>query len=296
MSARQLALLISSVALVAACGGGASPAPSGPAGLPGSSSAPPESPAAGDIEHPTGPTDLVLRLEEGGGFVPLGFLITQAPTFSLYGDGTVVFRNQFAEPMPPGPVIADVPFRTARLSEDQVQSLLAFALSEGGLALARTEYNDPMIADAGTSIFTINAGGIEKVVSVYALSELSDGADAAARTAFWRLSQRLHDFDEGGTIDTAVYEPDRFRGVLYDGAGGAGVAWPWPDVAPDDFVAANDPDRPATGFPSRTMSRAEVEALDLDEFRGGMQGLQLEAPDGTTYSFGLRPLMPDDEA
>ena len=53
----------------------------------------PTRPAFGAIEHPTGPTDVVLRYEEGGGFVMPAFLATQAPHFTLYGDGTIVFRN-----------------------------------------------------------------------------------------------------------------------------------------------------------------------------------------------------------
>ena len=31
------------------------------------------------------------------------------------------------------------------------------------------EYDNPMVADAGTAIFTIRAGGLDKTVNVYAL-------------------------------------------------------------------------------------------------------------------------------
>ena len=239
---------------------------------------------------------MVLRFEEGGGFVPMGFLVTQAPAFTLYGDGTVVYRNQFAEPIPPDPVIHDVPFRTAILAADEVQALLAFAINDGGLGIARESYDNGMIADAPTSIFTLNAGGLSKTVSVYALGlEDPSQPDAAARTAFARLAERLRDFDAGD--DATVYEPDRFRGVLYDAFGdGVAQAWPWADIAPADFVARNDPDLPASGFPSRVMTRDEVVALGLDDFEGGLQGVILEDPDGATHSFGLRPLLPDEEA
>ena len=43
-----------------------------------------------------------------------------------------------AEPLEPvGSVFPMHPFRTARLSEEQVQELLEFALGEGGLGIAR---------------------------------------------------------------------------------------------------------------------------------------------------------------
>jgi len=300
MSKPRLALLAGSLALAAAaCGGGASPSPSTvPSGSPGPGSTPTVEPPTGEIDHPTGPTDVVLRLEEGGGFVPLGFLVTQAPTFTLYGDGTVVFRNQFAAPIPPGPVIRDVPFRAARLSEEQVQGLLMFALTDGGLGVARASYENPMIADAGTSIFAVNAGGLEKVVSVYALGlDAPEVPDAAARSAFNRLAERLRDFDAGGSIETPIYDPERYRGVLYEAFGGAAATpWPWPDIEPEDFVALDDPERPWTGFPSRAMTADEVAALELDDIEGGVQGLVLSLPDGTIHSLALRPLLPDEEA
>ena len=43
------------------------------------------------IVHPTGATDVVLRFDEAGGFVPVEFLAAHVPYFTLYGDGTVVF-------------------------------------------------------------------------------------------------------------------------------------------------------------------------------------------------------------
>ena len=303
MSTRRSVLLVGPfILLLAACSAGA-----GPAGSPGSSGEPNQSGSPGQsdnpepslppstIDHPSGATDVILRFEEGGGFVPLGYLVTQAPAFSLFGDGTVIYRNQFAEPIPPGPIVRDVPFKTARLSEDEVQELLGFAINDGGLGVARDSYENQMVADAPTTTFTLNAGGLEKTVSIYALGiEGPDQPDAAPRAAFARLAERLREFEAS---DEAVYEPERFRGVLYDAFGdGAAQDWPWPDITPADFVAENDPDVPASGFPSRVMTRAEVEALGMDDFDGGFQGVVLEASDGEAFSFGLRPLLPDDEA
>lgn len=258
------------------------------------------SPSAGGfgaIEHSTGPTDVLLRFEQGGGFVPPGFLATQAPIFSLYGDGAVVFRNPTLDPLPPvGSVSPERSFRTARLSEDEIQAVLKDALGKGGLGTARTEYPDNQIADAPTAVFTVRAGGIDKRVSVYALGlETPDSPDAPARAAFQALAERLQDFDKGGAFSTSEYAPEQYRGILMDGGIGAPDArpWPWPDLRPADFAANPDPN--FSQFPSRVLSVAEVEAIGISPYRGGFQGLTLVGPgDGKTYSFSLRPLLPDE--
>jgi hypothetical protein len=250
----------------------------------------------GAIEHATGPTDVLLRFEQGGGFVAPAFLATQAPIFTLYGDGTVLFRNLAQDPLPPiGSVVPDRPFRTTRLTEDQIQAVLEDALGPGGLGTARTDYRNDQIADAPTAVFTVNAGGLSKRVSVYALGmDVQGGADAPARAAFQKLAERLQDFDQGGTFSTTEYAPERYRGVLMDGGPGAPDAkpWPWDALKPADFVANADPN--AFQLPARVLTIADVEALGIDPYRGGFQGLTLVGPDGKTYLFSLRPLLPDE--
>lgn len=287
--------------VLAACGGGA------PSGSPSNSSAssnapssaPSQTPDFGAIEHPTGPTDVVLRFEEGGGFVMPAFLATQAPIFTLYGDGTIIFRNPALNaPEPIGSVDRMRPFRTARLTEEQMQDVLASALGEGGLGIARPNYPNDQIADAPTAVFTINAGGVNKTVSVYALGlEVDGGPDALARAAFARLAGRLGNIDQGGTFATSEYTPERYRGILLEGQAGVPDArpWPWAEVAPADFVSNGDPN--AFQLPERVMSVAEVEALGIDPYRGGFWGLTLIGPgDGKVYAFSVRPLLPDDQS
>lgn len=287
--------------LVAACtAGGAAVSPTAPGDGSGSpTETPAESPDFGAIDHPTGPTDVVLRFEEGGGFVMPDFLATQAPSFTLYGDGTIVFRNQLLDPLEPvGSVFPMHPFRTAKLSEDQVQDLLTAALGEYALGVARPDYPNDLVADAGTAVFTVNAGGLKKVVSIYALGLEGEGVpDAAARAGFAKLAERLQDIDGGGVFQTTEYLPLGYRGILLEGQPGApdAMPWPWADVAPTDFVSNGDPN--AFQLPARTMSPEEVEALGIEPFSGGFQGLNLFGPDdGKVYSFSLRPLLPDETA
>ena len=51
----------------------------------------------GGVDHATGATDVLLRFDQGGGFVMPAFLATSAPIFTLYGDGTIIFRNPSLE-------------------------------------------------------------------------------------------------------------------------------------------------------------------------------------------------------
>ena len=176
MMSRSAALAALVVVLAACSGSAASGAPSGSSGgSRGASGAPSAAPSAspstvGAIEHKTGPTDVILRFEEGGGFVMPAYTAAQAPAFTLFGDGTLVFRPTTVEPVPAvGSVMPFQPFRTAKMNEEQIQTLLDYALNEGGLGAARAEYTDMMVSDASTAVFTVNAGGLAKTVSVYAL-------------------------------------------------------------------------------------------------------------------------------
>jgi hypothetical protein len=291
------------VLVLAGCGSAAaSPTPAGsvgPSNPPPSSPSPAPAATVGAIEHQTGATDVVLRLEEGGGFVPIDFLASQAPSFTLYGDGVVVFQPKvetFPQPDASG-VVHGVPWRTAKLDEGQIQELLEFALGPGGLGAARESYIDGGIADAGNSIFTIHAGGLDKTVTINALSDASQGPDAAARSAFWKLAERLRDFDRGGTISTDVFQPDRYRGVLIERepqAGPGAAKWPWTTIKLADFKAEALPDG-GTSFPRRILSTDEVGALQIEGFAGGLQNIVVAGSDGKSYTLVVRPLLADEQ-
>ncbi len=292
------AALAALLLIVAACSGATSNgSPAGSVGPSSPPSAPPASPAAGAIDHATGATDVLLRYDQGGGFLMPAFTATQAPIFTLYGDGTIIFRNT-TQDFPPaiGSVTPFHPFRTARMNEEQIQSLLEFALGQGGLGVARADYPNNTVADAGNAIFTVKAGGVDKTVTVGALGiDSPQVPDQLARKAFVTLRDRLVDIDKGGSIKTAVYVPERYRGILLEGQPGAPdqKSWPWKDIKPSDFVNAGDPN--AMPLPAHVMTAAEVASLGIDPFQGGFVGLPLAGPgDGKVYSLNVRPLLPDD--
>lgn len=285
-----------------ACSAGAAPSavPSTPpSGAPSAepSTAPSGTPIAGGLEHKTGATDVILRYDEGGGFMMAGFAASQAPHFTLYGDGTVIFRNPMsAPPAPQGSVMTFNPMRTAKLSEEQIQELLLLALGEGGLAAARPNYENNMVTDVGTTVFTVDAGEVKKTVSIYALGfDDPSSPDAPARAAFKKLADRLADFDQGGTIETGTYTPASYRLSLIESPGIVAPdirEWPWKDVTVADFKPDADPN--GLQFPHRTMTPDEVEMLNVTAFEGGFNGLVLRGTDKKLYTVALRPLLPDD--
>ena len=304
---RSIALLAATFALAACASSGPSPstqpggASGGPSTFPSAGGSPVVSPGptVGAIEHKTGATDVILRIERGGGLVPMEFIASQAPGFTLFGNGVVVFQpvvTTFPQPDASG-AIRGVPWRTARLDEDQIQDLLGFALTNGGLGTARDAYRADGIADAPDTIFTIHAGGIDKTVTVNALSEETQpGPDSVARTAFAGLAKRLLDFDRGGSIASDVYLADRYRALLIERESQPGLVpmpWPWPTLTTADFTAGAQGGVGPT-VPHRALSAVEVGELKLSNIEGGVQGLTLTAPDGKLYSFVLRPMLADE--
>ena len=275
--------------LVAACSGAVGPSGIAPSASPGPTDTP-----VGTIAHPDGPTDVILRLEEGGGFVPFGFLLTQAPEFTLYGDGTAIVRNERQDPLPDSGGVARMhPFRTVQLAEADIQALLSFALVQGGLGSARPHYEHNQVADAPSAVFTIDADGARKVVEVYALG--IDGApalDVEARRAFMDLADRLRSLAADPQFATAAYQPQGYRAVLSEGfEGNPERPWPWPAIAPDAFGPAN-PNGPF--LLQRVRSPAEVAAIGVEGFEGGLLNAMLRGTDGTLYALSTRPLLPEE--
>ena len=184
-------------------------------------------------------------MEEGGGFVPFGFMVTQSPQFTLYGDGTVIFKP--VDNRPNAFESAYLPWQVAHLDEEGIQALLQYALTTGRLANAKESYDNPMIADAGITIFTLNAGGPEKVVNIYALFEMPDPdvPDQADRAGFSQLRTALVNFqDQAGIGDITTYEPTFYKVIMMQGFGepvGDALDWPWDDLTPDDFPAGDEP-------------------------------------------------------
>jgi hypothetical protein len=253
----------------------------------------PSSVPLGAIDHPTGPSDIVLSMETGGGFVPFGYFVTQAPTFILFGDNTAIFRPS------EDATGADLPaFVQATLSADQVDALLTYALTVGRLADAGPSYADSMVADAPSTVFTVNAAGYDKVVSVYALG-IGDpaGPDASMYAALEDLATLLSTFEqqvEKGQVQSAeLYQPALYRAVLTESDPSLPdiIDWPFDDLSLDDFQPL--PESPALRLGGLTPEQlAAVTTVPS----GGSYGLPIRSPDGNqVFYLQWRPLLPGDE-
>jgi hypothetical protein len=304
--ARRLSILstIALAGLIAACqaGPGATTPPTNPPTNPPTPAGPTPTPSptpaptfnSEQIQHPTGAKDIVLRMEQGGGFVPMNFLVTQAPQFTLYGDGTVIFQQIDTRESDPIGGQAYLPWLVGHLDEDGVQALLRFALGTGRLAGAKETYDNPMVADAGSTIFTLNAAGLQKVVNIYALFEGPDPnvPDQADRAGFSQLQAVLNNFaTQDGLGDVTPYDANFYKVILQEGFGepvGTAVDWPWDDLTTADFPAGDEPGGIAI------LDKAHVEKL-LETPNGGHIGVWAHDPDGNLIQLGVRPLLPDEE-
>ena len=253
----------------------------------------------GRIEHQTGPMDVVLRYDIGPDFGVsdlAGEQFQPGPGFTLYGDGTVIFRDERAE-LPPadGPIVRARPFTVAHLDKDQVQSILRFALGEGGLAGACDRYDRYETQDTDIAefhILTVHVDGLHKRV------------DAGA-SALGPLMNELRAFKPGSDTPTSVWAPDRYwgnllpadawieEGLLPARAEVGSVPWPWPGISPEDFAGLDPGEGRQPG--RRVMSADEAAVLGLWDNGGVVQRIFLIGPDRkTTYSFSLWPMLPDE--
>ena len=302
-------LLVVTLAVACTTAPGSSPSPTPATGSPLPTASPPPtasptvppsatpipSPTFGSdqISHPTGPTEVVLQMEQGGGFVPLESIITNAPSFNLYGDGTLILRPA-EKPDPVAGVSLGPPrFIQAQLTEEQVQALLRVALGQGRLLNAKDHYPSDMCADCHSTTFTINAADISKKVVVDALTEIDMGeADSVDRRAFAQLVQTLNGFEQraqnGELGEVTLYDPEAYRVVLMEASAGGGGEWPWPDLTVDDFAVEGD------GFQRVAVVSRELVGMVVEVPTGGVGSIVVEAPNDMLWSIGIRPLLPNE--
>lgn len=186
---RRFLLILAAGLLAAGC---TSPGAAGSGGPGSSAGAATASPAAAspatayDYDHSA--SALVLRIDSGGGLVPLDFFLDHVPQFSLYGDGTLLMPGP-VDAIYPAPLLPSI--RTVGLSSAEMQRVLAAADAAG---LLGPDASLPLagVMDAPTTTFTTVVAGHRHVVSAYALGiqgpATDDQAVAAARA-------RLLDFE-----------------------------------------------------------------------------------------------------
>jgi hypothetical protein len=148
--------------------------------------------ATGGIDHATGGSDLIFRFGYEGGFTPVEYQLTNIPAFSLYGDGTIITPGPQIE-IYPGPALPSIESRA--ITEDGIQMILQAAIDAGLTSVEdMTDMGSVTIADAPEAVFTLRAGGSDRTVRVYALSEMGDEKPFAMTKDEFDARRRLQGF------------------------------------------------------------------------------------------------------
>jgi hypothetical protein len=228
-------------------------------------------------------------MEVVGGFAPFQASLKNVPLFTLYDDGRVIFEPSGAAGE--GPALP--PLRESVLSVDASQELVERALDRYGLREARRDYAVDGVADATTTVFTVDADGVVKTVSAYGLGFGNEGRDRGMLRRLERLPEHLADPTAWLPADAAVAEhsPMRYRGIFVedDPEDPDLVPWPWTDLSPADLQPLED----AVAFSQADLTPDQV-ALVTDVPNGGATGIAIASPDGqAAWRLSFRPLLPD---
>jgi hypothetical protein len=206
---RKLFSLLGAALLVAGCASAATPGTQ--TFDDGGTPLPTGSPATYQV--PTGPNDLVLRIQTGGGLVPLGYMLTAVPSWALYGDGRIVVPGPRAE-IYPAPLLPNL--RVMHVTPEEIQKIVA-AADEAGLLGPDASFDATGIMDAGTTVFTTVVAGTVHRISAYALFEggtTKDQATADARAKLFAFEGKVFGLTEflGRTVDDGeAYQPTSMR-------------------------------------------------------------------------------------
>ncbi|CAA9531823.1 MAG: hypothetical protein AVDCRST_MAG73-1022 [uncultured Thermomicrobiales bacterium] len=259
----------------------------------------------GAIPYPTGADDLVLRVEDAGGFVPVEVNLTNVPRFSLYGDGRLILLVPDPEAFDP---LASVrALMETRLSPAAVREVLA-AAQTAGLLGGDQEYANAGVTDLPTTTITTNAGGAVSRVSAYGLglpaTEMTPARDRDALTRLAAFVAGLGDLDRVLTAADRppAPEPYAIERLQLIVAPPNPNAEPVPDPAewPLDTPLADLGDPADVGGISYPEASARCAVLAGEDAAALVDLLRAENPpaawtsDGETFQVLFRPLLPDE--
>jgi hypothetical protein len=252
--------------------------------------------AVASIDHAKGSEDVVLRIEDKGGFAPADIRLTSIPMVSLFGDGRVVTIGPQIE-IYPAPALPNFISRTVR--EAGIQAILA-AAKESGLMAGNRHLDNPMVADASTTVFTIKAGGKQHVVEVVALGDAVAGAggnDPAFRKRLVEFRDLLTDLGrwlpKGSVSAEKQYTYTGLRILAQPYASSDGGAAQPPAGWPLEGLAMFGNARPEGPGLRCGVVRGEDLKKVLALARSANQ-LTPWRSDGKDYSLRFRPLLPDE--
>ena len=257
---------------------------------------------AGGIDHPTDATDLVLRMDVGGGFVAPNYALARIPTWSLFGDGSVITEGPQIE-IYPGPALPSVQQQV--ITEDGIQGILR-AARDAGLMGPDASYQNRCIADASTTTFTLFADGQKHVISAYALGTEAGACpgtddEGAARAKLAAFAAKLTDLSswlpQGSVGEQRTF---RFSETLvyvqpYSASPEPGLhqtAIDWP--LSQGLASFGQSDPRFADFRCGVLDGSDLTAVRPDIERANQ--LTPWRSSGEEYSLIFRPLLPDQRS
>jgi hypothetical protein len=248
------------------------------------------------ITHPTAHAKVVLRVSSGGGFVTPQTNLRALPSFTLYGDGTIIVPGAITQ-MFPGPAV--YPLVRSKIGERGVQALLQRARQAGLLVPSAIDYGDMGavgVSDMPTTTLLVNAAGRSVKRQAYALGMTAHGrgltaAQAAARHALEQFIATLPHRLSGALSPPhaiAVYvAPFSGQGQ----PGGTRVVWP----LQSNLARAGKPVSSGLGYRCIAVAGKDIRTL-MATLRKANEQSRWVARAGAKGNFQViaRPLLPDE--
>jgi hypothetical protein len=261
-------------ALAAACGDGAEapltpsstaqPSPTGTAG------------PSDSYEYPAGPADVVIRLSSCGGLVFNEAVCDFGnPLFVAYGDGRILRLDGAAGQ-----------WQEARLDEAGLQALIAFVLEDGRFEDQPERWENTQVADAPAHSLEVNAGGLSRTVSAYALGLSEEHRDTLYQ-AYFEVVRALAN---GSKPDDAAFSAYEGPALLFYQQ----VAAVEPGAAVVELPPGVQPQGVLNQFRSSHVCGEDGAAL-TSAVPGGRAALVRDGA-GNHYLAGWRPLLPGDRS
>jgi hypothetical protein len=261
----------------------------------------PADPGAGSgVEHSTDGHDVLVRVAFEGGFVAPRWTYTSIPSFSLYGDGTLVLPGAQIE-LYPGPALPSISTRT--VTEEGIQATLEeVLLSIRGVPDEMLDMGSVGLADVPTTVITVHAGDVDRTIKVYGLSELTERPERMSEEEFRGRGQLQELVTKLGGLGTWLPDGSLGTETMYEGSGAR--------LFVSEYQRVDLPQEPI-GWPlGESLGRFGEMATGSDTYRCGVvEGSEWatlrEAASraneltpwteaGARFSILFRPLLPDE--